>query len=137
MESLKKSDYAMLPEVQRINTLATEGTLVTSHQYYQPLDEDEIAEKNVKLNAAIRKITFLELDRKDISSEIKEEKKIIEEMHKHVTDKFISVTEDVYDVVDIANNVIETINKKGEIIDSKILKKGTQLNMYKEAEKAG
>lgn len=134
MENLKKSDYAELPEVQRINALSTEGELIQHHRYHKPLSEEDIAEKNVKLNNAIQRITDLEEDRKDLGAEIKEQKKIITEMHQHVTDKFVSVSEDVYSVIDTVEGVIETINKSGEIIESKRIKTGTQLNMYKQSE---
>ena len=136
MEQLKKSDYAELPEVQRIDALATEGELISHHKYYMPLTDEDIAEKNIKLNNSIHRISTLEEERKDIGAEIKEQKKIIQEMHTQVTDKFVSVTEDVYSVIDTTAGVIETINKNGEIIESKQLKKGVQLNMYKQSKEA-
>ena len=132
MENLKQSDYAQLPEVQRINALISEGELIQHYRYHRPLSDDDIAEKNIKLNNSIERIDILEEKRKDLGAEIKEQKAIIKEMHGHVMDKFVSVSEDVYSVIDTTKGVTEIINKDGNIIESKRIKTGTQLNMYKQ-----
>ncbi len=131
-----KSDFASLPEVERINALSASGKQIERYSYSKPLTDEDIAKKNVKINEALERVIELKEDRKDIGAEIKEQEEIIAENHKHVIGKYVSVREKVWEVVDTEAGVIEIINKDGDVIESKFIKSGTQLNMFRQAKDA-
>ena len=53
-----KSDFASLPEIERINALNMSGEIIERHSYSKPLTDDQIAAKNVLINQAIQRIVF-------------------------------------------------------------------------------
>lgn len=136
MKQLKKSDFANMPEMQRLNALNESGKILPGYSYSKPLTEEDIKKKNIELNQAIQRIGQLEEERKDIGSLIKDQKEIVNKNNKEVIDKFISVSEKCWEIIDTEMNVVEIINSDGHIIESSRIKGGEQLNMFRQTKDA-
>ena len=60
--NFRKSDFASLPEVERINALNASGEIIEKFSYSKPLTDEDIAKKNVKINQALARIIELTED---------------------------------------------------------------------------
>ncbi len=127
----EKSDFAALPESERIKSLDDNAQKKhPAYSYSLPLTKLEIEKKNIELNQALQEIERLKTERKEYSKLISKQWEIVKLNSKEVVRGLSDVVEPVWEVNNFVTQYMELINSEGLIIQKTRLKGGVQMNIF-------
>lgn len=136
-EYLEKSDFANLPELERIKALDDHAQKkIPGFSYSKHLTQFDIDTKNVELNQALQEIERLKNERKKFSQLIASQWQIVQNNSKEVVQKFTNVTETAWEINNFDTGYMELINTDGLVIQKTRLKGGIQMNIFNSQKEA-